>query len=307
MVEDGCWTHGSADWLATIDPATLIVSPIGPIDAGDVGIGDVDALAFSPSGELFAISVASYQLITIDPFTGAGTAIGHLVDLPGTFLGAIDFLPDGRLIGIDMFNADGGPSLVWEIDPTDASAGLIGPLGFDSVEGMSLGPDGQIYALANSMEWYMPASLVTVNPDTGAGTFVQLMPLPLPDYEGARDALVALDAATALIDIKPGSWPNSINVRNMGVIPLAALSSDIFDATTIDPTTATFGPAGAATVHNAIHIEDVNFDGYLDLVMHFATQETGIACGDESADLFVETYFGTRIIGTDQIRTVACQ
>ena len=306
-VENGCWTHGSADTLAIIDPVTLTVTPIGPIDPGGLGFGDVDALAFSPAGDLFAISVASYQLITIDPFTGAGTAIGHLDDLPGTFLGAIDFLPDGRLIGIDMFDADGGPSLVWEINTTDASATLIGPLGFDSVEGMSLGPDGQLYALADSMEWYMPASLVTVNPDTGAGTFVQEMTLPLPAYEGARDALVAKAASVVLIDIKPGSWPNSINVRNKGVIPVAVLSSDVFDATTIDSTTARFGPSGARIAHGSGHIEDVNSDGYLDLVMHFVTLETGISCGDNSADLYSVTYSGTTAIGTDAVRVVACK
>ena len=306
-VENGCWTHGSADTLAIIDPVTLTVTPIGPIDPGGLGFGDVDALAFSPAGDLFAISVASYQLITIDPFTGAGTAIGHLDDLPGTFLGAIDFLPDGRLIGIDMFDADGGPSLVWEINTTDASATLIGPLGFDSVEGMSLGPDGQLYALADSMEWYMPASLVTVNPDTGAGTLVQEMTLPLPAYEGARDALVAKAASVVLIDIKPGSWPNSINVRNKGVIPVAVLSSDVFDATTIDSTTARFGPSGARIAHGSGHIEDVNSDGYLDLVMHFVTLETGISCGDNSADLYSVTYSGTTAIGTDAVRVVACK
>jgi len=307
-VENGCWTHGSADTLAIIDPITLTVTPIGPIDPGGLGFGDVDALAFSPTGDLFAISVASYQLITIDPFTGAGTAIGHLSDIPGTFLGAIDFLPDGRLIGIDMLDAGGGPSHVWEINTTDASAILIGPLGFGSVEGMSLGPDGQLYALADSMEWFKPASLVTVNPDTGAGTFVQHMPLPLPTYEGAaRDALVAKAASLVLIDIKPGSWPNSINTRNKGVIAVAVLSSDVLDATTVDSTTARFGPDGARIAHGSGHIEDANLDGYLDLVMHFVTRETGIACGDNSAELYSVTYSGTTVIGMDAIRTVACK
>lgn len=306
-VENGCWTHGSADMLAIIDPGTLTVTLIGPIDPGGLGFGDVDALAFSPSGELFAISVASYQLITIDPFTGAGTAIGHLNDLPGTFLGAIDFLPDGRLIGIDMQDSGGGPSLVWEINTTDASATFVGPLGFGSVEGMSLGPDGQLYALADSMEGFMRASLVTVNPDNGAGTFVQHMPLPLPDYEGARDALVAKAASVVLIDIKPGSWPNSINTRNKGVIAVAVLSSDVFDATTVNSTTARFGPSGARIAHGSGHIEDANLDGNLDLVMHFVTRETGIACGDNSADLYSVTYSGITVIGTDAIRTVACK
>ena len=304
-VENGCWTHGNAGTLAIIDPVTLTVTPIGPIDPDGLGFGDVDALAFSPSGDLFAISVASYQLITIDPFTGAGTAIGYLNDLPGTFLGAIDFLPDGRLIGIDMHDAGGGPSLVWEINTTDASATFIGPLGFGSVEGMSLGPDGQLYALANSMEVDEPAILVTVNPDTGAGTFVQDMPLPLPDHPGARDALVAIAASEVLIDIKPGSWPNSINTRNKGVIPVAILGSSDFDATQVDVTTVEFGPDGAAPVHDG-HVDDVNNDGHPDFVVHFKTLDTGIACGDTDATLTGETFDETAIEGTDSVKTVGC-
>ena len=39
-VEDGCWTHGNADTLAIIDPVTLTVTPIGPIDPGGLGFGE---------------------------------------------------------------------------------------------------------------------------------------------------------------------------------------------------------------------------------------------------------------------------
>jgi hypothetical protein len=44
------------------------------------------------------------------------------------------------------------------------------------------------------------------------------------------------------IDIKPGSFPNSINPRSKGVIPVAILTTDTFDATTVDPLSVTFGP-----------------------------------------------------------------
>lgn len=300
-VENGCWVHGNADTLATIDPGSLTVSPIGPI-----GFDDVDALAFSPDGKLFAVSIASYELIMIDPSNGAGTPIGQLSDLPGTFLGAIDFGPDGTLYGIDMLGAGGGPSLLWTIDPTTAAATLVGPIGFDSVEGVTVGtgPFRALLALAKSMEPDEPALLVRVDEYTGASWVVQEMPLPLPDYPGQRDALVALPAIEVEIDIKPGSWPNSINLRQSGVISVAVLSTEGFDAPLLGR--GRFGPALAPIIHNAGHIEDVNLDGIDDLVLHFYAGESGIECGDESAELRATNEYGQTVVGEDAIRTLGC-
>ena len=67
-----------------------------------------------------------------------------------------------------------------------------------------------------------------------------------------------------------------------------------------------FGPAEAQAVHGG-HIQDVNGDGILDLVLHFRTQETGIACGDTSAALTGETSGGLAVEGDDSVRTVGCK
>ncbi|MFB0504195.1 MAG: hypothetical protein ACETWE_10210 [Candidatus Bathyarchaeia archaeon] len=107
---------------------------------------------------------------------------------------------------------------------------------------------------------------------------------------------------TVLIDIKPGSYPNSINPGSKGRIPVAILTNETFDATTVDPATVRFGPAGAKAVHSAI--EDVDHDGDLDVILHFKTQETGIKPGDTEATLTGKTYDGISIKGTDTIRTV---
>ncbi|MCJ7728735.1 MAG: hypothetical protein MUO27_02470 [Sedimentisphaerales bacterium] len=48
------------------------------------------------------------------------------------------------------------------------------------------------------------------------------------------------------IDIKPGSWPNAINLGSNGVIPVAILSSQYFDATTVKPESVELGGVGAA-------------------------------------------------------------
>ena len=109
------------------------------------------------------------------------------------------------------------------------------------------------------------------------------------------------------IDIKPGSFPNSINPRSNGVIPVAILTTDTFDATTVDIMNLRFGPNGAVEAHGRGHIEDVDGDGDLELVLHFRTQDTGIVCGATSATLTGNTFTGHAISGSDSVNTVGCK
>jgi len=89
------------------------------------------------------------------------------------------------------------------------------------------------------------------------------------------------------IDIKPGSDPNSINLKSKGVVPVVLLGSEGFDATEVDASTVTFGPGEATIAHNSAHVEDVNGDGYDDMVLHFRTQELNLDETSELADLTI--------------------
>jgi hypothetical protein len=109
---------------------------------------------------------------------------------------------------------------------------------------------------------------------------------------------------TVVVDIKPGTFPNPINPKARGVIPVAIITTAAFDALTVDPLTVKLGTGGAVEAHGKGHPEDVNGDGQLDLLLHFETQESGIKAGDVSAGLTGKTFAGQAIEGSDAIVTV---
>lgn len=109
------------------------------------------------------------------------------------------------------------------------------------------------------------------------------------------------------IDIKPGSFPNSINPGSKGKIPVAILTTTTFNVATVDPTTVLFGKTGTEAVAVQSALEDVDGDGDMDMIIHFNTQETGIVCGDTSAYLIGKTSIGQAFKGYDSVNTVGCK
>ncbi len=113
------------------------------------------------------------------------------------------------------------------------------------------------------------------------------------------------------IDIKPYSYPNSINANDKGVIPVAVFGNEAFDVSTIDPATVKFGPTGTEASVRLLpngklqySMKDVNWDGYMDVVFFFLTQDTGFMEGDIMGILTGMTYTGDPIAGWDSVRII---
>ena len=126
-----------------------------------------------------------------------------------------------------------------------------------------------------------------------------------------RVIIEPLDGAPPLanIDIKPGSSPNSINCNNeKGIIAVAILTTEDFDATTVDHTTVTFEGASETHVDKTgeprRHEEDVDGDGDIDLVFHFRLGDTDLTCDSTVGTLTGENFDGQLIVGTDTLRMV---
>jgi len=179
---------------------------------------------------------------------------------------------------------------------------------------LTLGP-GTYFAMFGSSEADEAGFLLSFASSPFAFTAgpVTLGFLRLDDGTSARSSTQLAAAVRILgdcteevtLDIKPGGFPNVINPRSRGVIPVAVLTTTDFDATRIDPETLAFGPAGAEPVHAVF--ADVNHDGQTDLLLHFRTQETGLTCASTSAKLAGSTLDGLSFEGIDSIRTVGCK
>ncbi|MGB2863337.1 MAG: hypothetical protein WBC05_08435 [Sedimentisphaerales bacterium] len=139
-------------------------------------------------------------------------------------------------------------------------------------------------------------------------------PINLWFYGNIPIYLVTLESEM-VIDIKPGNDENNINLKSKGVVPVAVLTTDDFDAATIDPATAQF--AGAAP--ERWKLEDVDDDGDDDLMFHFRTQELDLGQDSTEATLTAQltgpitiqstaqVSGGTTVSGTDEVRIVSAK
>jgi len=106
------------------------------------------------------------------------------------------------------------------------------------------------------------------------------------------------------IDVKPGSDPNCFNNNGHGVIPVAILTADTFDASTVDPFSVTMDGAGVRVKGKsgkAGSLKDIDNDGDLDLVVQIEDVDGTYHEDDTIATLTGETFDGTHIRGTDSI------
>ncbi len=109
------------------------------------------------------------------------------------------------------------------------------------------------------------------------------------------------------IDIKPGSYPNTINLGSQGNVPVAIFSTSDFDTTTIDPTTVTLAGASVKFKCKGTQMssfEDVNGDGLKDIVVHVDATALESTVGDIEAVLEGKTFDGIFIRGTDTVRII---
>lgn len=202
--------------------------------------------------------------------------------------------------------------------------GIADDFGIAVFDGATVTVHGTVFIVYNgtidpSGEFFTVNGIGTLEVTYTDGTTISLLvfssdvPIYLVDTSG--------DGSTEVqIDIKPGNEENNINLNSKGVVPVAVLTTELFDAATVDPATALF--AGASP--ERWKIEDVDGDGNDDLLLHFRTQELELDQDSTEATLTALTAplpgpmtmmaiqstarvvdDGSEVSGTDEVRIVS--
>jgi hypothetical protein len=108
------------------------------------------------------------------------------------------------------------------------------------------------------------------------------------------------------MDIKPDDVPNTLNLRSRGVVPIAILTTEQFDATSIDLTSLRFGVSGKEAAALRAVFDDVDGDGDTDLLVFFRSQDTTVDCETLFTYISGVTLTGVSIAGTDSVAMVVC-
>ena len=267
-------------------------------------------------------------------FSWDGDPAGDAVDLPelpfSRTTQAVAINEQGQAVGTDLRMNWASHAVFWDVDhsiqvippPPGARQSGVGEAINDA--GWVVGENGAPWVW-NKDEGTVWLRSLLVGPDLDQWRFIDSSAGAMGiDNEGriAGQAIyngqiaaflltpVELVPTEITIDIKPGAYPNTVNPKSQGTIPVAILSTEDFDAPgQIDPASLTFGRTGS---ENSLAFcnpqgQDVNGDGRLDLFCHFRTEDAGFECGDTEGVVRGATVDGRLVQGRDSVLIIQCK
>ncbi len=252
-------------------------------------------------GTTYDVSEASYNTAWID---GEGTVVNFNATIPG---------------GIYMCWNDPGATLNFG---ANARASLIyaGPGSYVNIRGGSIGflvsvSSGaqvtiygerfEVYDWMNGTRQFNPGTTLYLENATVTAYDAWGAPLFSGTVSCSSDGATVLLASEAedldldvQIDVKPGDDPSVINLNSNGMVPVAVLSDDTFDATQVQPESVRFAGAGVAVSGSGkymAHAEDVDEDGDDDMLFHFRITDLELEDGSAETEVTLTGQMGSLV------------
>jgi hypothetical protein len=263
-------------WVATTSPGMVYRYDNDGTQVAGIYVGSPTGVAVDAAGKVWSCNLNDDYITRIDPAKNMGT-----VDLSKRIIGSGGHYTYSDMTGIvsrTITTKTGTWTVVYDSGVQNM---LWGTISWTSLE-----PQGTLIAVEvsssnNQTDWSALETAANGVPLTSTpnGRYLKITTtLRLISGETSPvlyDLTVKLGAIAVGIDIKPGSYPNAINLGSLGVVPVAILSRAYFDATTVNPDTvelagARVGIRGKGNKYMA-HAEDVNGDGLVDLVVQVET------------------------------------
>jgi hypothetical protein len=241
-------------------------------------------LALGPDGLLYALNTEFFAVVDVyEP--------DSLAFVRSVWLGFVQ-LRGLAVDGAGRFFAVGGGRELIAFDADGVRVGALDTLHIGLAD-VDLLPDGRILLASAS-----PRALLRSDP-----AFSALEALPIPSFSiSLFGGFVPARVREVAVEVRPGSGLPRLRAGSAGVVPVAILGSDDLDVPSIDARSLAFGPAGVAPEHEPPgHLEDVDGDGRLDLLLHFRLEDAGFEPGDEQACLAGALPDGTRLQGCDAV------
>jgi quercetin dioxygenase-like cupin family protein len=329
IADNGGWTITVSD----LSPEGMRVSISGAgtraaqIDMCDAG--GAEAVLLDADGE-----TADITCVTTTTGTNASSQVTAAVASPSievreppTGSGTVVMLPQGQTVTI------GSPVVASSSNTQPIGVGLVDAnnletafFALDSDESVDVQPDpsgtSNVTVLSGSITMELAGQTATVTLDTDDSVNVQSDPSSGTSNVavvsgsvivevGGQTTTVGVGQTFSLmpvtIDIKPGTFPNTINLGSRGTVPVAILSSATLDARSVNPSTVTVAGAPVQLRGRGIPMasfQDVNGDGLLDLVVHIDTPALQLNSSATEAVLVGSMFDGKTIRGADSVRIV---
>ena len=155
----------SLDSVYRVDPVTAAATLVGVI-----GVAGVNALGFNSTGALYAATLNG-ELLTIDKTTGIGTIVGHFGEGIYYSSGDIVFNSRDELYAVIKGKPSKSDRLA-KVNLATGAATIIGSIGYESVWGLTVDPQDNLYGGVSLLE----PLLIAINKATGAGSLIGVIP-----------------------------------------------------------------------------------------------------------------------------------